>query len=153
MAVELKDCLHFILHTKLKPLGNCRHGRSPTFLPLLYHICSVVKSKKMENFTNSKSDSSLQDRWFFFPPLLQEAVLFNVFLFLLHYILFHMYYWAVSLAVAKHWYFDVTKRVLLISFVPSLHYRYCKNWNVQEHAKCRNHKENDRRIWWGIVCK
>lgn len=43
--------------------------------------------------------------------------------------------------------------VVFISFVLSLHYRYGKNWNVQEHAKCRNHKENDRRIWWGRVYK
>lgn len=51
VAVELKDGLHFILHTKLKTLGNCRDYVSPALLSLVYHTCSAVKSKNMENFT------------------------------------------------------------------------------------------------------
>lgn len=141
-AIELKDRLNLILQTQLKPFVDCRHGMSPA---LVFSCCCITHTQ----FWRVNFITSLQ----IVVPVSSKEHLFKVFLLSLHYMVFHVCYWAVRSAAERLWYwcFDIKTRVVLISFVPLLRYRYCKNWNVQEHAKCRNNKENDRRIWWGMV--
>jgi len=142
MATELKGGLSLILQTQLKPFGDCRHGVTRTLSFSCFYIMHAQFWRV--NFINFSSDCYTC----FFPRTLVQSVSTIIALRSLSFVLLRCMFSSKRL---QYWYFDRKTWVVLISFVSLLHYRHCKNWNVQEHAKCRNNKENDRRIWWGMV--